>query len=368
MKQFETFGEYMFDLLFAPLKKGRKTVNQLRIFFKVMGREFDDLKAAIFRVRSEANVASCSEVMLPVHGQDRDMPRLEGEDAEAYRTRLSMKGIISQWSGTRRGVLYALTALGYDRSRIELFADQDAERWAEFIIFLNSSKPSGVTNLSVIDGQVRKVKEGSSKPAYGMETIGGLIIQSRLQTGFSRYPRCGEIVCGVWPHRTTRAALKLHDAEAIFNEVSARVWDNFKATRRTIRAELEQAVRAANIANPDAIDNNALELMKTGVLSPADYSAFMERFDSNHTMLKLVGHYAAEAAKTTDSRREAAALNAIALDCQSGEGAVMRAWDSISAISDSCGDGDGYRRKSPGVIVSMSEKWDDLAGEAVENF
>ena len=200
MKQFETFGEYMFDLLFAPLKKGRKTVNQLRIFFKVMGREFDDLKAAIFRVRSEANVASCSEVMLPVHGQDRDMPRLEGEDAEAYRTRLSMKGIISQWSGTRRGVLYALTALGYDRSRIELFADQDAERWAEFIIFLNSSKPSGVTNLSVIDGQVRKVKEGSSKPAYGMETIGGLIIQSRLQTGFSRYPRCGEIVCGVWPH------------------------------------------------------------------------------------------------------------------------------------------------------------------------
>ena len=84
MKQFETFGEYMFDLLFAPLKKGRKTVNQLRIFFKVMGREFDDLKAAIFRVRSEANVASCSEVMLPVHGQDRDMPRLEGEDAEAY--------------------------------------------------------------------------------------------------------------------------------------------------------------------------------------------------------------------------------------------------------------------------------------------
>ena len=145
--------------------------------------------------------------MLPVHGQDRDMPRLEGEDAEAYRTRLSMKGIISQWSGTRRGVLYALTALGYDRSRIELFAEQDAERWAEFIIFLNSSKPSGVTNLSVIDAQVRKVKEGSSKPAYGMETIGGLIIRSQLQTGFSRYPRCGEIVCGVWPHIVSEGRL-----------------------------------------------------------------------------------------------------------------------------------------------------------------
>ena len=168
--------------------------------------------------------------------------------------------------------------------------------------------------------------------------------------------------------RIDGAAVRLHDAEAAFSETRIRIWTDFKTTRRTIRAELEQAVRAANIANPDAIDNNALELMKTGVLSPADYSAFMERFDSNPTMLKLVGHYAAEAAKTTDSRREAAALNAIALDCQSWEGAGMRAWDSISAISDSCGDGDGYRSKSPGVIVSMSEKWDDLAGEAVENF
>lgn len=169
--------------------------------------------------------------------------------------------------------------------------------------------------------------------------------------------------------RTARAALKLHDAEAAFNEVSARVWSNFKITRRTIRAELEQEVRAANIANPDAIDNNALELLKTGILSPADYSAFMERFDGNATMLKLVGHYAAEAAKTTDSRKQAAALNAIALDCQGGEGAVMRAFDDLCKVSDYCRgekhEGDKFR---PEHTAIMSEKWDDLAGEAVESF
>ena len=169
--------------------------------------------------------------------------------------------------------------------------------------------------------------------------------------------------------RTARAALKLHDAEAAFNEVSARVWDNFKTTRRTIRAELEQEVRAANIANPDAIDNNTLELMKTGVLSPADYSAFMERFDSNATMLKLIGHYAAEAAKTTDNRREAATLNAISIDCQSGQSAILRAFDDLCKVSDYCRgerhDGDRFR---PEHTAIMSEKWDDLAGEAVESF
>ena len=114
--------------------------------------------------------------------------------------------------------------------------------------------------------------------------------------------------------RTARAALKLHDAEATFNEVSARVWDNFKTTRRTIRAELEQEVRAANLANPDAIDSNALELLKSGVLTSDDYAAFMEKYDSNPTMLKLLAHYAAEAAKAAaeDIAKDVAQIHAVA--------------------------------------------------------
>ena len=161
MKRFGTFGEYMFDLLFAPLKRGKRAANQFYIFFKVVGRIFDGMKKDVFRVRSEANVASASPVMLPVHGQDRDMPRLEGEDVESYRTRLSMKGVISEWSGTKTGVLYALAALGYEESTIEPFSYQDPERWAEFIVFLKGSKQSGINNLTVIDAEVRKVKEGS---------------------------------------------------------------------------------------------------------------------------------------------------------------------------------------------------------------
>lgn len=178
MKRYDNFGDYMFDLLFAPLKKGKEAANQFRIFFRVIGKDFDDVKKAFFRVRDEANVVSASPVMLPVHGQDRDMPRLEGEDIEAYRTRLSMKGLISEWGGTRQGVLYALASLGYDKSYIEPFSVQDPERWAEFIIFLKSSKQSGVYNLDVIDAEVRKVKQGSSKPAYGMETGAAVVLHS----------------------------------------------------------------------------------------------------------------------------------------------------------------------------------------------
>ena len=122
MKRFDTFGAYMFDLLFAPLKRGKRAANQFFIFFKVIGRIFDGMKKDAFRLRDELNVATASPVMLPVHGQDRDMPRLEGESIENYRARLSMKGIISEWGGTKSGILYEMTSLGYEQSTIYPFS------------------------------------------------------------------------------------------------------------------------------------------------------------------------------------------------------------------------------------------------------
>ena len=185
MKRFDTFGEYMFHLLFGPLKKGKQSANQFFIFCKVTGRVFDDMKQVLFRMRDESNVVTASPAMLPVHGQDREMPRLEGEDIETYRTRLSMKGIIAEEAGTKQGILRALTALGYSQSYIEPFSLQDPDRWAEFIIYLKGPQQSSINNIAVIDAQVRKVKEASSKPSYGLDAGKGILIRSGLQVGLS---------------------------------------------------------------------------------------------------------------------------------------------------------------------------------------
>lgn len=126
---FQNFGEYMFSLLFAPLKRVKKTANQFYIFFKVVGTHFDDLKKMAFRVREESSVITCSDEMLPVHGQDRDMPRLNGESLENYRTRLAMKGIIAQEAGTNKGIRYLARAFGYDS--VEIDPAPKPERWAE---------------------------------------------------------------------------------------------------------------------------------------------------------------------------------------------------------------------------------------------
>ena len=93
----------------------------------------------------------------------------------------------------------ALTALGYEQSRLEPMYRQDPERWAEFTVWLKGEKPSSVYNLKVIDDEICKIKEGSSLPAYGMESGNRLVFRSRLECGLSDYPRCGQLVCGVWP-------------------------------------------------------------------------------------------------------------------------------------------------------------------------
>lgn len=216
MKRFNTFGEYMFDLLFGPLKKGKQAVNQFYIFFKVVGHIFDGMKEDVFRVRDEGNVASASPVMLPVHGQDRDMPRLRGETDEAYRTRLSMKGLIAQWGGTRKGILYALTALGYEKSYIEPVSLHDPEHWAEFIIFLGGKYPSGVDDISIIDTEVRKVKEGSSKPFYGVIEYTILQYMADSKTGFYRVPTCGKYRCGQYPHRNNNVGYLMSSRATLF--------------------------------------------------------------------------------------------------------------------------------------------------------
>lgn len=163
MAGFDTFGDYMFDLLFAPLKKGKKAANQLYIFLKVVGRMFDGSKEEILKAREESSVLSSSDVMLPIHGQDRGMVRLKGETLEGYRTRLLMKGIIAEKAGTNEGIRYLAKAFGYDHVEIE--PSPDPEHWAEATVQFIGGK-------IVLDDEVLLLQElDKIKPARTLLTL-----------------------------------------------------------------------------------------------------------------------------------------------------------------------------------------------------
>ena len=166
------------------------------------------------------------------------------------------------------------------------------------------------------------------------------------------------------------ATLQLQEAEKKMRQETGRIWSVFDAKAAELRSALEKEVQTSNLADPSAIDSNAVELMKTGVLTVDDYFGFADRYGENPTMLKLIGHYAKEAADSAGDRKDKVALTVLAQDCAKGTGKTLKAWDSMMTAANYCSGrgGSGNRRPTPGVTLSMGEWWEQLSGEIVENF
>lgn len=166
------------------------------------------------------------------------------------------------------------------------------------------------------------------------------------------------------------ATLQLQEAEKKMRQETERIWSVFDAKAAELRSALEKEVQKSNLADPSAIDSNAVELMKTGVLKVDDYFGFADRYGENPTMLKLIGHYAKEAADSAGDRKDKVALTVLAQDCAKGAGPTLKAWDSMMTAANYCSGrgGSGNRRPTPGVTLSMGEWWEQLSGEIIENF
>ena len=166
------------------------------------------------------------------------------------------------------------------------------------------------------------------------------------------------------------ATLQLQEAETKMRTEAARIWAEFDAKAADLRRALEKEVQTSNLADPSAIDSNAVELMKTGVLTVDDYFNFADKYSENVTMLKLIGYYTKEAADSADDRKDKVALTVLAQDCAKGTGKTLKAWDSMMTAANYCSGrgGSGNRRTTPGLTLSMGEWWEQLSGEIVENF
>ena len=139
---------------------------------------------------------------------------------------------------------------------------------------------------------------------------------------------------------------------------------------KELRKGLEKAVQKDGLANPEAIDANALELLKSGVLTVEDYSAFSEKYSGNSTMLKLVAKYALEAS-------EKRTMSKTRLRCVFFPTTAKRVWGQF------CGLGTNWKawrpivpdaeeaaapQSDPTHIISMGKWWEELAGQSIENF
>lgn len=173
--------------------------------------------------------------------------------------------------------------------------------------------------------------------------------------------------------RRQRAKAELLEAEHTFKATESRVWAEFDRQKEAIRRDLESNVRASSTVDPDAIDANALELLKSGILTADDIFSMVNKYDSNLTMLlfiicKLLCGLADDKQHTDAKTR--GLLYTLCNQIGNGKNSTMRNFDDLVEISNYCSGrgGGGLHRTTPAHTAAMAGKWEELSGNAVENF
>lgn len=168
----ENFIEYMWYLLTTPFKRVKKNVNAWYAWCKVIGGWFDECKEDLFKARDNGMVATCEELILNEHGEERRLTRYVGEDTENFRSRIAMYEEICKLGGTNEGLLLVGKTLGYNNINIKsaMTIHGDADRWAEFYIIINMQlgEPHPIS-FDILKKEIRKWKEVGAKDNYLFE-------------------------------------------------------------------------------------------------------------------------------------------------------------------------------------------------------
>lgn len=145
-------------------------------------------------------------------------------------------------------------------------------------------------------------------------------------------------------------------------------WEQFNDTAASLRGELEREIRRNAVVDPDAIDDHALKLLESGVMSADDFEAMAQKYDDCPTMLKFVAKYAREAAKDSENLNDAARgrLYAVSMDCQNGHGSALRTWDALETVAKTCSGQSRGRRKNPDLVQTMATHWEEFSSEAID--
>ena len=177
-----------------------------------------------------------------------------------------------------------------------------------------------------------------------------------------KYPQRQGIVDAEYAAQSARAYADFLTAKETFKQAQAEFRAHnaeIAALRKQLAADLDKHYSA----DPAALDSNALELLKSGVLKPTEYARMMDQAQSsgNFTMARMIAKYAGDAATSAgkqygenDSR--ARELRAISYRANDNNGAnTLAAFDLMANV---------FQRATDNP--HMIDSWDSLTGEVAE--
>lgn len=140
----------------------------------------------------------------------------------------------------------------------------------------------------------------------------------QAEADVKKYPQRGGMVDYEYAARSARAQADLAGAREALHKAQLDMSACVNSAAN-IRQELAAALEAEYSADPEQIDAGVLELLKTGILRPAEYAKLMNAATEagNTTMSRLISRYASDAAekaaeKYGQSDQRATELRAVA--------------------------------------------------------
>lgn len=150
------------------------------------------------------------------------------------------------------------------------------------------------------------------------------------------------------------------EALAAYDKFRKNGFYGYRQRMDEVRKEFVAAVESHFTADPAALDMATLELLKSGILKPAEYNRLMDKAinDNNHTMARMIGQHAKAAAENAIDRDTATALRSVSYKSNGMNGSnYVEAFDFVTGLYDRCS-------RNP----ALYSKWDELAGEVIEKF
>ena len=178
------------------------------------------------------------------------------------------------------------------------------------------------------------------------------------------YPQRQGMVNAEYAAKSARAQADYLEAKAAFDAAKrafASHTSEIQAMRKDLAADLEKEYSV----NPAALDSATLELLKSGIMNAGEYTKLLEQAKAanNPTMVRMIGKYAADAAKARGEShgmndREAQALRMAEYNSRTYTGGDrLEAFDNMVSLYHRC-------TNNPGMI----DHWGEFTAETVENF
>lgn len=162
-----------------------------------------------------------------------------------------------------------------------------------------------------------------------------------------------------------KAEYDYKQAKADFEKAETAVWEDFEREMEEIGKALKSAFAKVNLARPEDIDRDGLELLNSGILTIDELEPFLARYEGNPTMERFVARHIEKLLEETKEGQTRQRLIMIRQKAMTSD--IMDAWKNLEDTARIC-TGQAHGKGEPRYVLDISGKWERLTENAIKNF